>query len=57
MSKIIIRIIAVLLIISPWLYIGNSLKSLFAIVFGVILLLTEIKMDSKKNKIDMMDNK
>ena len=50
MSKNIIRIIAILLILSPWLYVGNSIKSLFAILFGIILLLTEIKIEKKKIK-------
>ena len=50
MSKNIIRIIAVLLIISPWIYIGDNLKSIFAILFGIILLLTGIKIDNKDKK-------
>ncbi len=53
MNKNLIRILATIIMLSPWIYIGNTLKEVMYIVFSIVILLATVDI-SKKKKSDVL---
>jgi glucose-6-phosphate-specific signal transduction histidine kinase len=53
MNKNLIRIMAVIMLMSTWIYIGQTLKDVLYIVSAIIILLATVDI-SKKKKIDVV---
>lgn len=49
MNNNIVRIVAVIILLSPWLYISSIYKDVLFLVLGVVLLLATVDMSKKKN--------
>ena len=50
MQKNIIRISALLILASPWIYIGSTLKQFVFIFIGIALLLATVDISKKKKE-------
>ncbi len=53
MNKNLIRILATIIMLSPWIYIGTTLKEIMYIIFSIIILLATVDI-SKKKKSDVL---
>ncbi len=53
MNKNLIRIVAIIILISPWLYIGSTLKDVLYVAASVVILLATVDI-SKKKKVDVV---
>ncbi len=53
MNKNLIRILATIIMLSPWIYIGTTLKEVMYIVFSIVILLATVDI-SKKKKSDVL---
>ncbi|MDQ5957040.1 MAG: hypothetical protein QG614_11 [Patescibacteria group bacterium] len=49
MQKTVIRILAIAVLISPWLYLGETIRDVMSIVIGIIILLATIDMSKRNN--------
>lgn len=54
MQKILIRIFAVIILISPWLYVGETLRDVISIVAGLVILLNTVDVSKKKKEEDKL---
>lgn len=52
MSKNIIRLSSFIILVSPWLYIGNTFKDVMYIVLAVIIILCTVDISKKKKQGD-----
>ena len=50
MNKNIIRIFAVIMLLSPWIYIGETLRSVLIIMCSAVILLATVDISNKKKK-------
>ena len=55
MNKNIIRIFAVILGLSPWIYIGETLRSVLIIVASIVILLATVDISNKKKKEEVIN--
>lgn len=53
MNKTLIRILAGFILVSPWIYIGSTLKEVMYIIFSLIIILATVDI-SKKKKTDVV---
>ena len=53
MNKILIRILAGFILVSPWIYVGSTLKEVMYIIFSIIIILATVDI-SKKKKVDVV---
>jgi hypothetical protein len=53
MNKNLIRILAGFILISPWIYIGSTLKDVLYIIFSIVIILATVDI-SKKKKSDVV---
>jgi hypothetical protein len=53
MNKNLISILAGFILVSPWIYIGSTLKDVIYIVFSVIIILATVDI-SRKKKTDVI---
>jgi hypothetical protein len=49
MKKKTLRIIAIILILSPWIYLSSVIKDIVFIILGLILFVTTINFKKSKN--------
>ena len=50
MNKTIIRILALVILASPWIYIGEALRDVLLIISSIAILLATIDMTKKKKE-------
>lgn len=48
MNKNIVRLVAVIILLSPWIYVSSRYKEVLAIVFAIVLLLATVDISKKK---------
>ena len=49
-NKNLIRLFAFIIVMSPWIYLGSTLKDVLAIVCGVVIILATVDISKKKKE-------
>jgi hypothetical protein len=53
MNKNLIRVLATIILLSPWIYIGSTLKEIMCVIFSIVILLATVDI-AKKKKADVI---